>query len=368
MKLKPLFYALLWTTLTARQGLASSPLNEAEFLKELVGISSGTSDVAGVNQVQEKIAEKLRSLGFSVELKDNPSPEEKSGRQLVATLKGADPRYISLIGHADTVFEKLNPFTVSPDAKIAKGSGVSDNKGGVVVGLSALGTFLGKISSPPHFSMRVIVSPSEETGSNGFDDALKRYASNSVIVLGLEPARENGAIVISRKGARWYTIHVTGKEAHAGVDHESGVNACHELAIKLDKLQGLTDYKKGNTVSIGRIEGVRTNSILFVVMPMPKWMSASPIWITRKCFLLRSIKSSTPLMFIPSRPRNPPRRRLINRRIRRPFISLKKRNLFWKNTSLWSKKSKERPPTGNRPEVQATSITWTAKTSPSWMA
>ena len=232
---------------------ASDHVNEVQFLKELVSISSGTADLQGVNQVQEKVSEKLRALGFLVELRNNPSAEHHSGKQLVATLKGVDPRFITFIGHADTVFEKLNPFEIQPDGKIAKGSGVSDNKGGVVVGISALQYFLEK--GQPHFSLRVIVSPSEETGSGGFGEDLQRYAGDSVMVLGLEPARENGAIVVARKGSRWYTINVTGKEAHAGVDHESGVNACHELAIKLDRLQNLTDYKKGNTVSIGRMEG-----------------------------------------------------------------------------------------------------------------
>lgn len=244
---------LLSSTCSIQQASATGLSQEALFLKELVTVSSGTGDVAGVNQVQAMIAEKLKKMGFAVELRSNPDPHEATGQQLVGTLKGTDPRFITLIGHADTVFEKLNPFEVVADGRQAKGSGVADNKGGLVVGIAAIQAFLGKNAS--RFSLRFIVSPSEETGSNGFQEGLKQFARDSVMVLGLEPARENGAVVISRKGSRWYSIHVTGKEAHAGVDHQSGINACHELAIKLDKLQKLTDYKTGNTVSIGRIEG-----------------------------------------------------------------------------------------------------------------
>ncbi len=229
---------------------------EAGFLKELVSISSGSKDVSGVNQVQEKIASHLKTLGFQVDLKANPKGESVSGKQLLATLKGSDSKFITLIGHADTVFEKLNPFQVMEDGNTAKGSGVSDNKGGVVVGVAALERFLNSLNGKqPHFSIRFVVSPSEEVGSGGFEESLKSYAKDSAIILGLEPARENGSIVMGRKGARWISIKIKGKEAHAGVDHESGVNACHELSIKLNQLQNLTDYKKGTTVSIGHIEG-----------------------------------------------------------------------------------------------------------------
>jgi glutamate carboxypeptidase len=52
-----------------------------------------------------------------------------------------------------------------------------------------------------------------------------------------------------------WSVRVTGKEAHAGTDHQSGASACHELAIKVAKLHALTDYKKGITVNVGAISG-----------------------------------------------------------------------------------------------------------------
>ena len=221
-----------------------------EFLKEVVAISSGTADLAGVNQVQRRYEARLQKLGFKTEYLENP---EQHTKMLVGTFKGEDPRFITLVGHADTVFEKLNPFLLSADGKTAQGSGVSDDKGGVIVGLAALESFL--THGKPRFSVRMVISASEETDSTGFHDLLSAFSKDSVMILGLEPSEEDGSYVISRKGIRWYDIRVKGKEAHAGVNHQKGINACHELAIKIDQLQKLTDYRKGNTVSIGHIEG-----------------------------------------------------------------------------------------------------------------
>ena len=251
--MKILFCSVLFLLITIQSVQAETLSEPAQFLKELVSISSGTADTKGVNQVQEAVAKRLKAIGFKIEMIPNAKGETSSGKQLLATFKGSDSKYITFIGHADTVFEKLNPFEVQSDGKIAKGSGVADNKGGLVVGVTAIEKLL-KMGTP-HFSIRYVVSPSEETGSGGFEEHLKAYAADSIMILGLEPARENGSVVMSRKGARWISIQVKGKEAHAGVDHDKGVNACLELAIKLTALQKLTDYKKGTTVSIGHMEG-----------------------------------------------------------------------------------------------------------------
>jgi glutamate carboxypeptidase len=76
-----------------------------------------------------------------------------------------------------------------------------------------------------------------------------------MLVLGFEPSLPDGSIIESRRGNRWYLIRVKGKEAHAGRAHQDGINACHELAIQLDRLQRLTDYSRNVTVSIGHMTG-----------------------------------------------------------------------------------------------------------------
>ncbi len=227
--------------------------NDVSFLRDLVSISSGTADVAGVNAVQAKIAERLKPQGFTVEFFDHSEGADRAGKMLVATFAGKTAKFVTFVSHADTVFEKLNAWEVSADGKQAKGSGTSDDKGGIVVGITAMEAFLKK--GLPRFSLRFVVTASEEIGSMGFRDRLKKFSEDSIAVLGLESALDNGNVISSRKGVRWYHIKVTGKEAHAGVKHADGINACHDLTMKLDRIQKLTDYRNGSTVSIGRMEG-----------------------------------------------------------------------------------------------------------------
>ena len=103
--------------------------------------------------------------------------------------------------------------------------------------------------------IRLICSPTEEIGSPGFQEFFKKQSATSEIVLGFEPSLEDGSIVESRRGNRWYHIHVHGKEGHAGRDHKHGVNAAHELAFKMVQLHQLTDYNRNLTVSVGQISG-----------------------------------------------------------------------------------------------------------------
>lgn len=236
-------------------GFVRAESEEEKFLRELVAIDSGTENVRGVNLVHERVARELKALGFAVELKSNDAAD--AAKLLVATLKGESPRFVTLIAHADTVFEASSGFTgwrVSADGKTATGPGVGDDKGGIVVALSGLKRYLAD-GKKPKFSLRFVSSPSEETGSAGFLDLFRGYAKDSAAVLSFEPALSDGSLVSGRRGNRWYDIRIVGKEAHAGRSHKDGVNACHELAIKLDRLQKLTDYARDVTVSIGHVSG-----------------------------------------------------------------------------------------------------------------
>lgn len=230
--------------------LSSPPV---DFLRKLVSISSGTNDISGVGKVQMEMATELKKFGFVIEEFGALDPNVKS-KQLVATRVGLKKEFITFVGHADTVFENLNHFEISSNGKEAKGSGVGDDKGGLVVGLFALQKFL-KEKSAFNYSIRFVISPTEETGSDGFRQRLKDYAQDSALILGLEPASNHDSVVKARKGVRWYHLKVTGLEAHAGANPEAGVNACLQLAKFLQKMMALNNYEKGNTVSIGRMEG-----------------------------------------------------------------------------------------------------------------
>ena len=218
-------------------------------LQYMVEISSGTTQSSGVGEVQKLISEKLHELHFQTEI--------RAGNLLVGTLVGEKAGEVTFLVHADTVFEEssgFKGFKLSADEQTATGPGVIDDKGGITVALAALKLYL-RDHPKPKYSLRVISSPNEEIGSNEFLEDFKKWSAQSILVLGFEPALEDGSIIESRRGNRWYKISIEGRESHSGRAHKEGINACLELSNLLVKLSALTDYSKNITVSVGRIEG-----------------------------------------------------------------------------------------------------------------
>lgn len=234
----------------------------SRFLKKLTSISSETDNICGVNQVQKILKDKLSELNLETSLVPNPELRSRSGHLLVAQTKNKREKYITLICHADTVYPlSKNPIVSSSENKIF-GSGIIDNKGGVTVGIYALSRLAESNDNLSNYGIRFICSPNEEMGSPGFQKIFADYAKDSEVILGLEPALENGDIISSRKGNRWYDITFEGQSAHAGRHHAHGVNACAELAIQMAKIHELTNYDKNITVNVGKIEGGEKHNIV----------------------------------------------------------------------------------------------------------
>lgn len=229
-------------------------------LEEMVNIDSTTPDVAGVKRIQEIVSRELLSMGFLVRTLENPDPTVDSGHLIEGILEGESAEFITFVSHADTVLDvaSVGHYRRLPDSLHARGSGVIDNKGGLVVALEGLRAHLeGKKNSRPDFSLRFVCSPNEEAGSPGWHDYFRKCAIDSKVVLGFEPALENGSIIESRRGNRWYEVVVEGREAHAGRCRGEQVNAAHDLAMKIARLHKLTNVKAGLSVNVGHIEGGR---------------------------------------------------------------------------------------------------------------
>lgn len=225
------------------------PLSELELLKKLSKIDSPTLNKEGVNQAQDQVSSVLEGLGFKQQLVPG---EDRFSHLVVAERPGRSRRFISMITHTDTVLPNYREFQFDlPDAK-AFGSGVIDNKGGVVVGLSGLIRFLRKFKET-EYSLRWICSPNEEMGSIGFTDIFRELGKDTVVAFGLEPALDNGSIIHQRRGNRWYDIEVKGREAHAGRSYGEHANAAHDLALKISSLSALTNYRKHISVSVGHV-------------------------------------------------------------------------------------------------------------------
>ena len=241
---------------------------EAEmFLETLVNISSPTSDRAAVNRIQKILAKRLKQLGFKTTFLSNPDKKMNSGDLLTARLEGSSgkkaTRQITLVSHADTVLPlaTTGKYRRASDGQTASGSGVIDNKGGLVVALFGIQLYLAKLNkkglSAPPFHILFVCSPNEEAGSLGFHEEFVKSANKSQLILGFEPALENGSIVESRRGNRWYQVRVQGQEAHAGRCQGEQINAAHDLAIKIAKLSRLHRPAHGVSLNVAQIKGGR---------------------------------------------------------------------------------------------------------------
>ncbi|MGW0718860.1 M20 family metallopeptidase [Streptomyces sp. NPDC002778] len=243
-------------------------------LARLVAIDSGSYSPDGVNRVADRVQASLTSLGFAVErirppaADGPPSDALRTGDVLVARKAGrlaaADGgRRILLAAHMDTVFEDgtaaERPFTL--DGTRAHGPGVSDDKGGLLAGLTALG-LLQEQGVSEYAELVFLATPDEEIGSPVSRAVTEKVARGVDYALGLECARENGDLVVARKGVADFRLTVTGRAAHAGIEPERGANAALAAAHLVVALQALNGRWDGVTVNVGVVRaGQRPNIV-----------------------------------------------------------------------------------------------------------
>jgi glutamate carboxypeptidase len=103
----------------------------------------------------------------------------------------------------------------------------------------------------------------EEIGSGSSRKLLEAEARRSDAVLVLEPAfGAKGLFKTSRKGVGEAELIVYGRASHAGLAPQDGVNAIHELARQISRVENWNDLKRGISVNADIVEGgTRTNVI-----------------------------------------------------------------------------------------------------------
>ncbi|MGW1246061.1 M20 family metallopeptidase [Streptomyces sp. NPDC002535] len=238
-------------------------------LRDLVSIDSGSYSPDGVDKVADWVQERLLRIGFDIERVRFPAgPRYQAGDAVIGRKRGRlDPaaggRRILLAGHMDTVFDDGTaadrPFHMN--GTLAYGPGVSDDKGGLLAGLTAL-EILHEASVEDFGELVFLATPDEEIGSQVSRPVIERTARGMHYGLGLECARENGDLVIARKGVADFRLTVTGRAAHAGIEPERGANAALAAAHLTVELQGLNGLWDDVTVNVGVVRaGTRPNIV-----------------------------------------------------------------------------------------------------------
>jgi glutamate carboxypeptidase len=223
-----------------------------EALRTLVEVETPTGDVEALNEGFLKLA----SLVW--EFTGRRAHINHVERVPYLYLPATRTPSVLVIGHLDTVWPMGtlagSPFSVQGDQ--AKGPGVFDMKGGLVIALGALAG----CSVADHFGL--LVTGDEETGSATGRSLVERYSSGATAVLVPEPAAPGGGIKMARKGVGLYEFTIRGREAHAGLEPEQGLNATVEMGALIADLVALQHGAKGTTVTPTKaMSGLTANTV-----------------------------------------------------------------------------------------------------------
>jgi glutamate carboxypeptidase len=229
-------------------------------VRELVIRESPTHDKAACDSLCDYLSAQFHALGGKVKV----NRQKQAGNHLRVDFsgpRGAKP--VLLLGHYDTVYDLGTLKTMPWREKGGKlsGPGVFDMKSGIVQMMFALRS-LHETSDGLSRPVIVWLVSDEEVGSDSSRALTEKLASQCAAVLVCEPSGSGGALKTARKGVGGFTVKVTGRASHSGLDFEKGQSAIIELAHQIHAISGLTDLKRGITLNVGIIRGgTRTNVV-----------------------------------------------------------------------------------------------------------
>ena len=225
-----------------------------ERIASLVEVNSFTDNAEGGRKVGGMLRDAFAIAGLESRLK----PSARYADHLVfASRPGAAAAPVALVGHLDTVFPPGTFEGYRRDGDLARGPGVLDMKGGLVVVAFAVRALAETVGLDAVAPLRIAIVADEEVGSPEGQGIIREGIAGADAALVFEAGRTNppDAIITRRKGTGGITARAFGKAAHAGNNHKEGVNALWAIARFADRLQQLTDYGRGVTVNVGKIVG-----------------------------------------------------------------------------------------------------------------
>jgi glutamate carboxypeptidase len=232
-------------------------------VQRLVLVESPSLEKAPADHCCDVLAAEWRKRGASVER----VAQKLRGDQLRVTWwpkKSRPAGQFLVLGHYDTVYASGSlakmPFRVSGGK--AYGPGIFDMKAGLTQALFALET-LQHSKAPLTHRLVFLWTSDEEIGSDASRKIIETEARRSEAVFVLEPSLgPKGLIKTARKGVGEAELIVYGRASHAGLAPQEGINAVHELARQLQRVQEWNDLRRGVSVNADIIEGgTRVNVI-----------------------------------------------------------------------------------------------------------
>ena len=224
-----------------------------EGIRRWVEHESPTRNKAAVNRMLDLVTAGLDGLPVKV--------ERLGGRDGFADIlkiragEGDGPG-ILVLSHIDTVHPIGTLAAALPfrrDGDRLYGPGLYDMKGGAYLAFDAMRAVARAGSA--RLPIVYLFTPDEEVGSPISREVIEAEARRARYVLVTEPARDGGKIVTSRKGVGRFEVKATGIPAHSGGSHRKGRSAIKEMAHQILAIEGMTDYTRGVTTTVGMISG-----------------------------------------------------------------------------------------------------------------
>jgi glutamate carboxypeptidase len=169
-----------------------------------------------------------------------------------------------VLGHYDTVYSsgtlRKMPFRISRGK--AYGPGIFDMKAGIVQALFALQA-LQEANAKLRKRLVFLWTSDEEIGSESSRKLIGAEARRSDAVFVLEPSfGPRGLLKTARKGVGTAELTVHGRASHAGLAPQEGINAIHELAQQLARVEKWNDLRRGVTINAGIVEGGSRSNVI----------------------------------------------------------------------------------------------------------
>lgn len=230
---------------------------QVPFFARLVEQPSCTREPEDVERAAEILDGEASALGLAIAR--HPDPDARYAAHRVYSTPATAPadRALALVGHVDTVFPRSAGFSgFAREGDVVRGPGVLDMKSGLSAMLFAIRAV--RDAAPEAWArlrVRAIVVTDEEVGSPSSRALFAELAPRTRAALVLEAGRAEDRIVTRRRGGGLWAITAHGRAAHAGNHHAAGVSAIHALALVVPRLEAITDYARGLTVSVGLFEG-----------------------------------------------------------------------------------------------------------------
>ncbi|MFZ0286037.1 MAG: M20 family metallopeptidase [Terriglobales bacterium] len=234
----------------------------AETVRQLVEVESPSDSKQAVDRLGSLLAGRFEALGGHSKFHRTPN----FGDHLQVDFPGkSSATPVLLLGHLDTVYP-LGTLATMPcrvSGQKLFGPGSFDMKSGIAIMLHAIEALRSWHGDELPRALTVLLVSDEEVGSDSSRHITENLAKKSQTVLVLEPSYgPKGAVKTARKGVGEYTLKITGKAAHSGLDFEKGESAIVELARQIIAVSKLVDVKRGITLNVGTIQGGTRSNVI----------------------------------------------------------------------------------------------------------